>query len=160
MFTTLIIQDDATFRHLLKEGLCTRFPLMAVGEVGNSQEAFRVMESARPDLIFVDVRLKGESGFQLAKRIKSFDSDVPVVIITDHDLAEYREAAVRSGADHFIVKAAWNWDEITKLVKSLLVKIEPYGEMPEGKANECEIGKAITRISGCGQKEKQNVNIR
>ncbi len=130
MFTTLIIQDDATFRQLLKEGLCARFPVMVVGEASSIAEAMQAMESVLPDLIFVDVRLQGENGFDLVRKIKNDHSRLPVFILTDYDLDEYREAARRSGADHFLVKAAWSWDEITGLVKSLWPKTSFSKEVP------------------------------
>jgi len=130
MFTTLIIQDDATFRQLLKEGLRVRFPVMVVDEARNVGEALQAIKSVLPDLIFVDVRLQGENGFDLVRRIKSDHSEVPVFILTDYDLDEYREAARRSGADHFLVKAAWSWDEVTGLVKSLLPRISTSTEVP------------------------------
>jgi DNA-binding NarL/FixJ family response regulator len=134
MFTTLIIQDDATFRQLLKEGLCARFPIMAVDEASNVAEALQAMQSILPDLIFVDVRLQEENGFDLVRRLKGEYSRIPVCILTDYDLDEYREAARRSGADHFLVKAAWSWDEITGLVKSLLPKTSSGKEAPAAQA--------------------------
>jgi DNA-binding NarL/FixJ family response regulator len=133
MFTTLIVQDDVTFRQLLKEGLCARFPVMVVDEARNSTEALQAIEAMLPDLILVDARLQGENGFDLVRRIKGDHSRVPVLILTDYDLDEYREAARRSGADHFLVKAAWSWDEITGLVRSLLPRPSTSGELPPEK---------------------------
>ena len=138
MVTALIIQDDSTFRQSLKEGLCTRFPLMAVKEAEGGSEALEAMESTLPDLIFVDVRLQGENGFEVTRLIKSNYSQVPVVVLTDYDLAEYREAAHRSGADHLLVKTAWSWDEVTGLVTSLIMKTRPAKgtKSHQGKADE------------------------
>ena len=66
----------------------------------------------------MDIRLPGENGLQLTKRIKTGYPDTKVVILTSYDSLEYREAAIRCGANCFISKDSMNWQQIETLIKS------------------------------------------
>jgi len=52
----------------------------------------------------MDIRLPGENGLELTKKIKKNYPDITVVIVTSYDLPEYREAARESMADYFVPK--------------------------------------------------------
>jgi DNA-binding NarL/FixJ family response regulator len=120
MFRILIVEDSDVYRQSLKEMLATRFPHAAVEEAVDGAHAWRLIETVPPDLIFVDIRLPGESGLDLTKRIKSNYRHVSVIIITNYDLAEYREAAFRFGADYFLPKESSSWEEIAFIIEKVL----------------------------------------
>jgi len=122
MAKILIVEDSDFFRHLLKETLLSRFPKMDITEVGNAEEASEMVNGLTPDLIFVDIRLPGESGLDLTKRIKARYPDMPVIILTSYDLPEYREAAKEYQADHFLSKGTTTKENILEMVKSILLK--------------------------------------
>jgi DNA-binding NarL/FixJ family response regulator len=119
MFKTLIVEDSHPFRQLLKENLHDRFRSMALEEASNGIEAMQKMDSFCPDLIFMDIRLPGESGLDLTKKIKKQCPTTKIIILTSYDLPEYRETAQKYGADHFITKGSSTWEEIATLVKSI-----------------------------------------
>ena len=119
MFRTLIVDDSASFRELLYGILSSRFPSIVIEEAGNGAEALERIESLRPDLIFMDIRLPGDNGLELTKKIKAKYPRLIVVILTSYDLPEYREAALCSGADHFMAKGSATGEEIVQLVSSL-----------------------------------------
>ena len=114
---TLIVEDNATFRKTFKEVLCKTFPLMAVEEAQDGVEALKKIETFVPDLVFMDIRLPGQTGLELTKKIKTSHPEVTVIILTDYNLPEYREAAFDSGADDFVVKGSLNPAAIEVLVK-------------------------------------------
>ena len=120
MAKILIVEDSDFFRHLLKETLLSRFPKMDITEVGNAEEASEMVNGLTPDLIFVDIRLPGESGLDLTKRIKARYPDMPGIILTSYDLPEYREAAKEYQADHFLSKGTTTKENILEMVKSIL----------------------------------------
>ena len=111
----LIVEDNAFFLQFLKETLHSRFPSMDILEAASGEEAFRKIETFSPDIIFMDLRLPGENGLELTKRIKAQHPGIIVVIITNYDLPEYREAAYQCKADHFLTK-----DSFLKMIKSIL----------------------------------------
>ena len=119
-FKTLIVEDNATYRGLLRESLESLFPSMVIQEAVEGKEALQRVESLRPELVFMDIRLPGESGLQLTARIKTSYPDTKVIILTSYDTLEYREAAARCGATCFIAKDSLNFGQVEMLVTSAL----------------------------------------
>jgi len=119
MFKTLIVEDSHPFRQLLKENLHERFRSMAIEEASNGVEAMQKIDAFFPDLIFMDIRLPGENGLDLTRKIKKQRPTIKIIILTSYDLPEYRETAQKYGADHFITKGSSTWEEIATLVNSI-----------------------------------------
>ena len=119
MLKTLIVDDSATFRKTFKEALCELFPFMLIKEAPDATKALRKIKAFLPDLIFMDIRLPGESGLELTRRIKASHPEIAVIILTAYDLLEYREAAYNGGADAFIPKSSLNLTDIAALIKSV-----------------------------------------
>ncbi len=73
---TMLVEDNVIFRESLRDSLQLRFPSMAIGEAGNRAEALEKIGSLSPNLIFMDIRLPGQSGLELTEKIKPeiFDS--------------------------------------------------------------------------------------
>jgi len=122
MFRTMLIEDNPSFRQILKENLKDLFPSMKIVEAGDGVEAFQKIESDSPHLVFMDIRLPGENGLELTRRIKADHPDIVVIILTSYESPEYREAATRFKADYFFSKDAIANDEIYALVKSIVLK--------------------------------------
>ncbi len=110
----LLVEDNVYFLQFLKETLHARLPSLDILDAKNGEEALMRMETFLPDTIFTDLRLPGANGLELTQKIKAQYPDTIVVIITNYDLPEYREAAFQSGADHFISK-----DSFLKLINSI-----------------------------------------
>jgi len=119
-FKTLIVEDNVSFRQTLLEILAARFPFMSIEEAGDGDEALKKIDLLRPDLIFMDIKLPGENGLQLTQKIKTKYPEVVVIVLTSYDFPEYREAAYRYGANHFMVKGLSTNEEILALVESIL----------------------------------------
>ena len=119
MVKTLIVEDNATFRNTFKEALCQRFPSMEVEEAVDSDQALEKVKAFCPRLIFLDIRIPGESGLELITKIKSTIPGSVIIILTDYDLPEYREAAKKGGADLFIPKSSLNMSRLTTYLQSL-----------------------------------------
>lgn len=116
---TLIVEDNATFREAFKEVLCKLFSSAIVEEAIDGPQALSKIASFAPDLVFMDVRLPGETGLELTRKIKASHPHIAIIVLTDYDLPEYREAAFESGADDFVVKGSLNPPAIAALVKSI-----------------------------------------
>jgi len=116
----LIVEDSASFRELVKDILHSQFPSMEIIEAKNGKEGMEQAASFHPDLIFMDIRLPDESGLELTKKIKASWPDTTIIILTHYDFPEYREAASKQGANHFLAKGATTEEEILKLVQSIL----------------------------------------
>jgi DNA-binding NarL/FixJ family response regulator len=82
-------------------------------------EALQLFASRRPRLVLMDIKLPEMNGLELTKRMKDVDRGVPVIIITNHDTLEYRQAALECGADYFISKASSLGEEIERALHSV-----------------------------------------
>lgn len=120
MFTILIVEDNATFRQTLRGLLGERFPGIAIEEAENGGQALQKVETLLPDVIFMDIKMPGENGLELTRKIKTSYPDIIVIFLTSYDLPEYREAAHRIGANHFLSKGATTAEEILGLVNAIV----------------------------------------
>ena len=117
---TLIVEDNATYRDLLRTALQSAFPSMMIEEATEGNEALQRVDTLRPELIFMDIHLPGENGLQLTQRIKTNYPDTKIILMTSYDIPEYREAATRCGASGFLPKDSLNLGQLETLVKSVL----------------------------------------
>jgi len=120
MCKTLIVEDNTTFRQMLKEILYARFPTMEIAEEPDGSELFSKLDAFHPNIVFMDIRLPGENGLELTKKIKMNYPDIIVVLLTSYDLPEYRQAALQSKADHFVTK-----DSPTQIFLALVESLCP-----------------------------------
>jgi two-component system response regulator YesN len=120
MADILIVDDSAAFRQTLKRIVLWRFPSMQILEAKDGKEAIEKTRKELPKLIFMDVRLPGENGFQLTRKIKAAHPEIPVIIITSYDSPEYSETAYDAGADFFLSKESSSAADILKKVESIL----------------------------------------
>jgi len=116
MLRTLIVEDNKLFRKTLRESLQVSFPEIAIDEAINGTEALQRVNASHPDLILMDLRLPGESGLGLTKKIKDIYPDIQIFILTNYDTPECQIAASRYGADRFITKDSFN--RLEKVIRS------------------------------------------
>lgn len=100
----LIVEDETDIRSLIAgilqdEGHETR-------EAATSDEALAAVRAREPNLVILDVWLKGSSmdGIELLDLLKQSAPDLPVIIISGHGTVETAVAAIRKGAYDYIVK--------------------------------------------------------
>ena len=120
---TLIVEDNASYREMIRDSLNTLFPSMVIHEASEGNEAIQKVGVFQPQLIFMDIRLPDENGLRLTERIKASHPDTKVIIMTSYDSVEYREAATRCGADAFITKDFLKPEQVETLVKSVLSRL-------------------------------------
>lgn len=78
----LIVDDERLARSELKRLLSKHPDLEVVGEAAEAEAARRAIAESRPDLLFLDIHMPGEDGFQL---LESLDSAPAVIFTTAHD---------------------------------------------------------------------------
>jgi two-component system response regulator YesN len=124
MFKILIVEDNASFRQVLKDNIHLGIPSVVIEEAADGNEALQKVDTLHPDLIFMNIGLPGESGLQVTRKIKKDHPGIIIVILTSYNEEEYREAAFQCGANCFISKNKLNWEEIEALIKSILSDLD------------------------------------
>jgi DNA-binding NarL/FixJ family response regulator len=125
----MTVEDHISFRTVLKNELLSKFPSMEVIEAGSGEEALEKLGSHPMDLVFMDIKLPGQNGFEVTKKIKADYPDTRVAFLTSHNLPEYKEAAVRCGASCFMSKASFRLENIFTLI-SCFQKAKLNGRKP------------------------------
>ncbi|MBN1882972.1 MAG: response regulator transcription factor [Deltaproteobacteria bacterium] len=115
--TVLIVDDHDQFRNSLKELITSRFSSFRCEEAKSGKDAMLLVETVQPDLIFMDIKLPDNNGLELTRRIKKTHPEKIIIVITQHDIPEYKEASLESGADYFISKGSMDTDDIVRLIE-------------------------------------------
>ena len=97
----LVVDDDADVRGLVRELLERAGAL--VREASDGREALRVLYSARPEVIVLDVTMPELDGWQTLERIRDL-TDTPVLMLTARDTELEKVRGLRSGADDYVTK--------------------------------------------------------
>jgi DNA-binding NtrC family response regulator len=102
--------------------------------VAQARDAFHALErlpEVAPDLVVTDLRMPGQDGIDLVRRIREF-SDVPIIVITAYPSVPTCESALRGGAQRFL---RWRQD----LDQLGLVAADLLREREQGRARAAEV---------------------
>jgi DNA-binding NarL/FixJ family response regulator len=107
MTTSILLVDD---QELLRMGfrmvLEAQPDFVVAGEAVDGDQAIAMVESLRPDVVLMDVRMPGTDGVEATRRIVAAGSASRIIILTTFDIDEYAYAALRVGASGFLLKDA------------------------------------------------------
>ena len=120
MSSVMIIQSNDFFRKSFKKILQRHLPLLSIVEAANATEALHKIKHHVPDMVFLDIRVSGGNGLELAREIKASHPNVVVSIFTHYDFPEYREIAEKHGVDHFLQKDHLSGAEIAETIREVL----------------------------------------
>ena len=116
----LIVDDNSMLRETTRGILETNFPMMRIFEAEDGKEALAQVHHHLPDLILMDIRLPGDNGILLTRKIKAFHPEIVVIIYTNYDLKEYRDASFKHGADYCFPKTSPSREKLSKMIESIL----------------------------------------
>ena len=121
MLKALIVDDEKNSRDSLKGKLDLFCPEIEIlGEAENVTQAVEFCENNRPDLLFLDVNLAGESGFEILEKLAVSEGRMPeIIFITAHD--EYAIKAIKFSAADYLLKPI-DPEELVKAVRKVEVK--------------------------------------
>ena len=102
--TILVVDDHPLMRKGILQLITMEPSLRLVGEAGDGQQGVELAHRLRPDLILLDLNMRGLSGMEALKALKAADLDTRVIILTVSDSEEDVVAALRLGADGYLLK--------------------------------------------------------
>jgi DNA-binding NarL/FixJ family response regulator len=93
---------------LMRQGLAMLInqqqDIQVCGEAEDAQAAIHAIAELHPDILILDISLNGPDGLDVLKNIRTFNPDLPVLILSMHDEAIYAERALRARANGYIMK--------------------------------------------------------
>ncbi len=129
---TLIIDDERLARKELQTVLAGYDELEIIGEAANAEEARTKIEAERPDLIFLDIQMPGETGFEL---LESLNYLPKVIFVTAYD--EYALRAFEVNALDYLLKPI-DEERLEEAVKKLTTSVTEDEIAEDGGAEEPE----------------------
>lgn len=126
----LVVDDEIRYRELYARVL--RDAGLAVQEAASASEALGLLHDQAPDMIVSDVRMPGESGLDLLRRVREEKPELPFLLVTAY--ADVREAvdALKLGAVDYLAKPV-DLDELLAAVRDTLgVGADGDEELPAG----------------------------
>jgi len=154
--TAIIAEDEPLLRAQLKGRLADAWSdLVIIAEAGNGEEALALIDTHRPDIAFLDIRMPLQTGLEVARRL---NGRCHVVFVTAYD--EYAVAAFEEGAADYLLKPV-SRERIDKVVARLRTRLasapldlsavlKRLAALPEGAPLQwirASLGAALTMIA-------------
>lgn len=117
MIKTIIVEDTLDNRETLKKILAAECPeLHLMGEAENAGQAYELIKSVQPDLVFLDIQLDKETSFDLLDRLHG-EGEIrfEIIFVTGFSKSQYLMRAIEFSALDFIEKPI----EAERLVKAV-----------------------------------------
>ena len=102
----MLVDDHPLVRDGLRARLEASPHLAVVAEAGNADDALQLAATCRPDLVLMDINMRGGSGLEATARFRQQFPDVAVLILSMHDKLEYVSQAMQAGARGYVLKDA------------------------------------------------------
>lgn len=100
----LLVEDHPMFREYLAILIKRDLAMSICGECDNIRDAMLIAEEARPDIAIVDLTLRGSSGLEFIKDVRSRNLPTKLLVLSMHNEELYAERAIRAGAMGYITK--------------------------------------------------------
>ena len=126
--TVLVVDDEANIRELARLYLERNDFRVLTAESGD--QALKLVERERPDLMVLDLMLPGVDGWEVCRRVRA-GSDVPILMLTARDDDVDKIVGLELGADDYMTKP-FNPRELVARVRAILRRSGPPG--PGGAA--------------------------
>jgi DNA-binding NarL/FixJ family response regulator len=101
--------------------------LACIGAADNTADARRLAEECKPDLVILDLRLKGGDGLDFIKTLRVDHPEVKVLVLSQYDELLFAERALRAGASGYIMKENAT-DELLRAIRKVLAGELYYSE--------------------------------
>ena len=93
----LVVEDSTMMRRIIVKVLKAGGHDV-VGEASSGQQALELFKELKPDLVTMDITMRGMDGIAASKEIMSIDSDAKILILSNLDEDKYREEVNKIGA--------------------------------------------------------------
>jgi len=105
MIRLALAEDHTIVRWALREALSKADDIEIVGEAGTAAETLAMLETAKPDVLLLDITLPDRSGFDVLAEMRQIETAPLVVVLTWHTELSYAARAIAAGAHGYINKA-------------------------------------------------------
>ncbi|SHM61832.1 response regulator transcription factor [Flavobacterium xinjiangense] len=115
----VVLADDHVFvRDGIKSLLENEANIEVAGEATDGLEALKIVETAKPDLLILDIRMPNMTGIEVVEKLRSQNNMVKIVMLSMHESEEYVLKSIKAGADGYLLKGS-SKEEFLKAVHTV-----------------------------------------
>jgi DNA-binding NtrC family response regulator len=140
--SVLIVDDEAGPRESLRLILK---PIYEIYTAADGNEALRCIQEKEIDVVTLDLKMPGMSGFEVLRGIKKLKADIEVIIVTGYGTLKNAQEAIHYGAGDFISKP-FNIPDIISIVNKSLMR----------RRYNLKINNLVQKIKGLRDQEEEN----
>jgi DNA-binding NarL/FixJ family response regulator len=100
----MVVDDHPIVRQGVRSLLSNYADFQVVGEADNGASALERIAAIAPDVVLLDIRMPGETGIDIIRRLRQAMPEAKVLMLTSFDDDEYVAGALRAGAHAYVLK--------------------------------------------------------
>ena len=116
-YKVFLIDDHALFRKGVGQIINDNPSFEVVGEASSGLEGVELVQQSNPDVVLIDLNMKGMNGIETLRRFKEMNTPGKFVVLTVSDAEDDLLEALRSGADGYLLKDMNPEDLCANLIK-------------------------------------------
>lgn len=116
-YKVFLIDDHALFRKGVGQIINDNPSFEVVGEASSGLEGIELVQQSSPDVVLIDLNMKGLNGIETLRRFKEMGTPAKFVVLTVSDAEDDLLEALRSGADGYLLKDMDPEDLCANLIK-------------------------------------------
>jgi two-component system nitrate/nitrite response regulator NarL len=116
-YKVFLIDDHALFRKGVGQIINDNPSFEVVGEASSGLEGIELVQQSAPDVVLIDLNMKGLNGIETLRRFKEMGTPSKFVVLTVSDAEDDLLEALRSGADGYLLKDMDPEDLCANLIK-------------------------------------------
>lgn len=124
MYRVMIVDDEYYIRRSFRNRIdWSEYDMTIVGEAANGQEAYELVPTLKPDIMFVDIRMPVLDGFDLTTFLSDEYPNIIVIIISAYNDFQYAKKAIEKGVFDYLLKPLDEHD-MDQTIRRLLEKLK------------------------------------
>lgn len=104
MINIFLVDDHTLMRDGIESMLSDCEDIKVVGSSANGEEAINSVQELKPDVVLMDIMLRGMTGIEATRWIKEQDKNVKIILVSMEVKKEYLSAGIQSGINGYIPK--------------------------------------------------------
>jgi len=115
----IFIADDSEILRKHLTTLLMEIPgVQVVGDAEDTETASSGIETHKPDVAILDIRMPGAGGIHVLKTVRQSNPDLRIIIFTDYPYPQYRKKCLEEGTDYFFDKSGES-EKLVELIRKM-----------------------------------------
>ena len=119
MIKIIITDDHPSLREGINTVLSQEKDIQVIGFAENGADLLKLLATAQPDLVLVDINMPVMNGIEATKEIKSKYPEIKVIVFSQYDEKRFVKRVLKEGANGYLLKSATS-SELAKAIKMVM----------------------------------------